>query len=136
PPPRIAGHGWNPLPLPRPSGYTSGPPAAERASDPEMEQDHKPVPCAYSEKPCDKHNTGRSYSFLSRGCLTRPHHSAFTTIPAPTVALVASSIRMKPPVCRLRAYSSTNNGWVERSLTRPISFSDSSSAFASRCREL
>ena len=44
-------------------------------------------------------------------------------MPAPTVSKVASSIRMKLPVVRLRRYSSTNSGTVVRNVTRPMSFS-------------
>ena len=44
-------------------------------------------------------------------------------MPAPTVRLVASSMMMKPPVVRLRRYSSASSGTVVRSRTRPISLS-------------
>ena len=57
-------------------------------------------------------------------------------IPAPTVLLVASSIRMKLPVVRLRRYSSKISGIVVRSRTRPMSLSPSCRAFSSRCSEL
>ena len=57
-------------------------------------------------------------------------------MPAPTVLLVTSSIRMKLPVVRLRRYSSKMIGTVVRSLIRPMSLSPSSPAFASRCRVL
>jgi hypothetical protein len=44
-------------------------------------------------------------------------------MPAPTVRLVLSSTRMKPPVVRLRRYSSASSGTVVRSRIRPISLS-------------
>ncbi len=56
-------------------------------------------------------------------------------MPAPTVSLVDSSIRMKLPVARLRRYSSTNSGVDSRSRRRPISFSSSPFASLSRWRE-
>ena len=43
-------------------------------------------------------------------------------MPAPTVTLVASSMRMTLPVARLRRYESKNSGWVVRRVTRAISF--------------
>ena len=57
-------------------------------------------------------------------------------MPAPTVRLVASSMRMKLPVSRLRRYESNMTGSCVRRVTRPISLSDSASAFSSRCSEL
>src|SRR5206468_2522721 len=53
-------------------------------------------------------------------------------IPAPTVSFVASSIRMKLPVVRLRRYSSTSSGALVRSATRPISLRLSPVAASSR----
>jgi hypothetical protein len=61
-------------------------------------------------------------------------HLASVMTAAPTVALVASSIRIRPPVRRLRVYGSANTGWVRRSDTRPISFRPSWLADSSRCR--
>src|SRR5690606_29332342 len=58
-----------------------------------------------------------------------------TIMPAPTVPLVASSMRMNPPVSRLRAYGSTNSGCVVRNVTRPISLRPSEVA-SFRCRVL
>ena len=52
--------------------------------------------------------------------------AAERTIPAATVLLVASSIRMKLPVARFSAYGSTSNGPLSRSTTVPMSFSASS----------
>ena len=57
-------------------------------------------------------------------------------MPAATVLLVASSIRMKLPVSRLRRYGSNSSGFWVRSRIRPISFSVSSGAVSSRCRVL
>ena len=57
-------------------------------------------------------------------------------MPAPTVSLVDSSIRMKLPVARLRRYSSRKSGEDSRSDRRPISFSDRLSACSSRCRRV
>ena len=57
-------------------------------------------------------------------------------IPAPTVPLVASSIRMKLPVVRLRRYSSKISGTLVRRRSRPMSLSPSCAAFSSRCSEL
>jgi hypothetical protein len=47
--------------------------------------------------------------------------AGYRIIPAPTVAFVSSSMRMKLPVVRLRRYSSQKSGRVVRSVTRPIS---------------
>ena len=57
-------------------------------------------------------------------------------IPAATVALVCSSIRMKLPVVRLRRYWSKKRGRIVRSVTRPISFRAERSMPVSRCRVL
>ena len=46
-------------------------------------------------------------------------------MPAPAVAFVSGSIRMKLPVARFLRYSSTNSGWNSVRRTRPISFSAS-----------
>ncbi len=54
--------------------------------------------------------------------------SANCKSPAPTVAFVIRSIRMKPPVSRLAAYGSNAIGSPSSSSTTPISFSCSSSA--------
>ncbi len=59
-----------------------------------------------------------------------------STIPAATVALVASSTSTKPPVVRLRRYSSAKSGCVVRRSTRPISLSPSPLGLSSRCRVL
>src|SRR6185312_5172261 len=45
-----------------------------------------------------------------------------TTMPAPTVSFVASSMRMKEPVSRFSAYGSTQSGSDRRRRTRPMSF--------------
>ena len=49
-------------------------------------------------------------------------------MPAPTVSLLASSIRMKLPVVRLREYRSTISGALLRSRTRPTLVEASSMA--------
>ena len=66
----------------------------------------------------------------------RPRQFAAVIMPAATVRLVASSTSTKPPVERLREYSSTISGTVERSRTRPMSLSDRLWAPSSRCSVL
>src|SRR5205085_3357021 len=56
-----------------------------------------------------------------------PGHRAERTVPAPTVSLDASSIRMNAPVSRFSAYGSTASGSERRSRTTPMSFSSSRS---------
>ena len=58
-------------------------------------------------------------------------YSPEVIIPAPTVAEVASSIRMKAPVSRDSAYGSMDKGAMSRSRTRPISLSESCDAVRS-----
>ena len=53
---------------------------------------------------------------------------AAAIIPAPTVSLLASSIRMKLPVRRLLLYGSNTSGVLVRRRTRPMSLSSSSPA--------
>ena len=61
---------------------------------------------------------------------TAAHQDAATTMPAPTVSFVDSSIRMNAPVARLRAYGSTASGSASRKRTTPRSFSSSCSGAA------
>src|SRR5690625_2207020 len=63
-------------------------------------------------------------------------HEAEEIIPAPTVRFVDSSISTKPPVVRLRRYSSARSGAVVRRRTRPMSFSPSWPGASSRCKVL
>src|SRR5262249_10685595 len=51
-----------------------------------------------------------------------PGQRASTTIPAPTVSFVASSMRMQAPVSRFLAYGSTTRGSARRKRTSPRSF--------------
>ena len=53
-------------------------------------------------------------------------------MPAPTVSLVVSSMRMKAPVWRFLRYSSTSSGVLVRMLIRPIWLSERLSALSSR----
>src|SRR5690625_2569796 len=63
-------------------------------------------------------------------------HEAEEIIPAPTVRFVDSSISTKPPVVRLRRYSSARSGAVVRRRTRPMSLSPSRPGSSSRCNVL
>jgi hypothetical protein len=55
------------------------------------------------------------------------------SIPAATVSFVASSMRMKLPVARLRRYGSNASGTAVRIVMRPMSLSSSRSTSSSRC---
>src|SRR5262245_52172525 len=60
-------------------------------------------------------------------------YTVLVIIPAATVALVSSSMRIKLPVTRLREYPSHDSGFVELSRTWPISLNDNDGADQS-CR--
>jgi hypothetical protein len=79
--------------------------------------------------------TARAQAALAVGRIeTNEDQSVAVIIPAPTVTFVPSSIKMKPPVSRLRSYGSQNSGWVVRSVTRPIPLSGKAEIDSSRCR--
>ena len=67
-----------------------------------------------------------------RRCAHRLRPEPASTMPAPTVSLVASSIRMKLPVRRLPTYGSKTSGALVRSRTRPMSLSSSSAGAGAR----
>ena len=116
-------------PPPTPSA-ASPPPAASRSAPP-------PAPPASTDRRSTprlatraRRRTCEATSCLTPALRVRRRGSIgrrrSTIMPAATVRLVASSMRMKPPVVRLRRYSSASSGTVVRSRTRPISLSASS----------
>ncbi len=100
------------------------------------------------EAPTDVDVTVETEDAPSRSAAARPSTTSWrpksehvrsaihSTMPAPTVALVPSSMKMKLPVVRLTRYGSVKSGAVKRSRSRPISLSARPVADSSRCREL